>query len=98
MLSRIFQNIYVFLVEVQVGNKFGEVDYVFNATHPFMFFLEEQTTGTILFVGKVENPLDSNAMPLPSRFGTNQGKRKRVRGRSSFRNRHHNRTATNNLN
>ncbi|KAJ3639326.1 hypothetical protein Zmor_002691 [Zophobas morio] len=58
--------------EVQVGNKFGEVDYVFNATHPFMFFLEEQTTGTILFVGKVENPLDSNAMPLPSRFGTNQ--------------------------
>ncbi|RZC35848.1 serpin B6, partial [Asbolus verrucosus] len=58
--------------EVQVGNKFGEVDYVFNATHPFLFFLEEQTSGTILFVGRVENPLESNSVPLPPRFGDNQ--------------------------
>ncbi|XP_045481195.1 uncharacterized protein LOC123685563 [Harmonia axyridis] len=43
--------------DVQVINKFGEVDNVFNATHPFMFFIEEQTRGTILFAGKVENPL-----------------------------------------
>ncbi|XP_064215255.1 serpin peptidase inhibitor 5 isoform X1 [Tribolium castaneum] len=58
---------------VQVGNKFAEVDYVFNATHPFMFFLEEQTSGTILFVGKVENPLETVGVPLPPRFGSNQG-------------------------
>jgi serpin peptidase inhibitor clade A protein 3 len=59
--------------EVQVGNKFGVVDYVFNATHPFLFFLEEQTKGTILFVGKVENPLETNAVPIPPRFGDSQG-------------------------
>nr|XP_969874.1 PREDICTED: serpin B6 [Tribolium castaneum] len=70
---------------VQVGNKFAEVDYVFNATHPFMFFLEEQTSGTILFVGKVENPLETVGVPLPPRFGSNQGKRAKGRGRSACR-------------
>jgi hypothetical protein len=78
--SDVFQRLFS---EVQVGNKFGVVDYVFNATHPFLFFLEEQTKGTILFVGKVENPLETNAVPIPPRFGDSQGKRARGRGRSN---------------
>ncbi|XP_044764996.1 uncharacterized protein LOC123321453 [Coccinella septempunctata] len=53
--------------DVQVINKFGEVDNVFNATHPFMFFIEEQKRGTILFAGKVENPLHLDT--LTSRGG-----------------------------
>lgn len=46
--------------DVTVINKFGDVENTFNASHPFMFFLEEQTTGTILFTGKVENPLEES--------------------------------------
>lgn len=30
---------------------------MFNATHPFLFFIQDDTSGTILFLGKVENPL-----------------------------------------
>lgn len=51
--------------EVQVGNKFGDVEGVFNATHPFLFFIEEQTQGSIVFIGKLENPLEANPLPLP---------------------------------
>ncbi|XP_017772391.1 PREDICTED: uncharacterized protein LOC108559574 [Nicrophorus vespilloides] len=56
---------------IQIANKFGDAQIDFNATHPFLFFIEDQTTHTILFVGKVENPLDSNPIPTPSRFGDN---------------------------
>ncbi len=33
-------------------------DYVsFNANHPFLFFIQHKETGTILFMGKLQNPL-----------------------------------------
>lgn len=57
-------------VDITIGNKFGDADNVFNASHPFMFFIEEQTNGTILFVGKIENPLEIHS-ELPNRFGQN---------------------------
>ncbi|XP_015597657.1 uncharacterized protein LOC107268913 [Cephus cinctus] len=59
--------------EIQVVNKFGEQS--FHANHPFLFFIEDETTGTIVFVGKVTNPLEMNghldvsAPNLPNRFG-----------------------------
>ena len=33
---------------------------VFHAIRPFLFFITEEDTGAILFVGKVENPLLMN--------------------------------------
>lgn len=41
-------------IEVQVANKIEEE--VFHATQPFIFYIEDETTGTILYVGKVANP------------------------------------------
>ncbi|CAG9857849.1 unnamed protein product [Phyllotreta striolata] len=49
--------------ELSIGNKFGENDVKFEATHPFMFFIEEQQ-GSLLFMGKVENPLNGEVLPL----------------------------------
>ncbi|KAK0096551.1 hypothetical protein PV326_005172 [Microctonus aethiopoides] len=43
--------------EVNVGNKVA--DQQFNANHPFVFYIEDETTGTILYVGRVNNPLMS---------------------------------------
>ncbi|XP_015190926.1 PREDICTED: uncharacterized protein LOC107074206 [Polistes dominula] len=40
---------------VQIGNKIG--DQTFHANHPFVFYIEDETTGTILYIGKVSNPL-----------------------------------------
>lgn len=54
---------------MQLGNKLGETTNMFNATHPFMFFIEEHNSGTILFAGKIENPLEIDPIPLPPRFG-----------------------------
>lgn len=57
-------------------NKFKETDNVFNASHPFLFFVEEQSTGSLLFAGKVENPLETESQ-FPYRYGeedTVQGK------------------------
>ncbi|XP_069680025.1 serine protease inhibitor 2-like isoform X2 [Periplaneta americana] len=36
-------------------NRFGS-DTDFYARHPFMFFIQDETTGTVIFVGKVVNP------------------------------------------
>ncbi|XP_057655846.1 heparin cofactor 2-like [Diorhabda carinulata] len=44
--------------EFNVGNKFAENILTFNASHPFMFFIEGPNN-TILFVGKCEDPSDS---------------------------------------
>lgn len=41
---------------VDLTSKFGEHTVEFNATHPFLFFIEDETTNTIVFVGRVVNP------------------------------------------
>jgi len=41
---------------MQISNKFGG-DIYFHATHPFMFFIQDETTGTVTFVGKLINPI-----------------------------------------
>ncbi|KAK6636974.1 hypothetical protein RUM43_010640 [Polyplax serrata] len=46
--------------EMQLINKIGIQDELFNATHPFMFFIEDETTGTIVFVGKYIGPETSD--------------------------------------
>ncbi|KAL1492979.1 hypothetical protein ABEB36_011131 [Hypothenemus hampei] len=47
----------VAVTDVIIGNKIGVPEDVFNATHPFLFFIQDDNTGTVLFLGKVENPL-----------------------------------------
>lgn len=42
---------------VNLVNKFGG-DLIFNANRPFLFLLEDETSGTLLFSGKVNNPRD----------------------------------------
>lgn len=43
--------------EVSLVNKFGDDEFVmFNANHPFLFAIEDETTGAILFTGKVVDP------------------------------------------
>lgn len=47
----------------------------FHANRPFMFYIEDESTGTILYMGKIINPLvgtesESNPKPeFPSKFG-----------------------------
>ncbi|KAJ8882682.1 hypothetical protein PR048_014494 [Dryococelus australis] len=43
---------------VNIPNKWGGTNE-FHATHPFMFFIEDETTGTVIFVGKVMVPSPS---------------------------------------
>jgi len=50
---------------MEIINKFGGVDVYFHATHPFMFFIQDETTGTVTFVGKLINP---SAGPLSFRM------------------------------
>jgi serpin B len=33
-------------------------EYQFHANHPFIFLLRENTTGSILFIGRIQNPLE----------------------------------------
>lgn len=43
--------------DILLSNKFGDnTPYEFNADRPFLFFIEDETTGNILFVGKVLDP------------------------------------------
>lgn len=49
--------------DVQVGNKNKEPNVVFNASHPFLFFVEDQRSGAILFVGKVVDPRKVDDIP-----------------------------------
>jgi serine protease inhibitor len=43
--------------EVDIVNKFGGGGTKeFKADHPFLFFIEDETVGNLLFVGKVTNP------------------------------------------
>lgn len=57
MYEKLILFICFFDVEVNVGNKVA--DQQFNANHPFVFYIEDETTGTILYVGRVNNPLMS---------------------------------------
>lgn len=58
--------------EIQVGNKIEEG--TFHANHPFVFYIEDETTGTILYIGKVQNPLNTSGTTgrvqgeFPTRF------------------------------
>lgn len=40
---------------MEIKNKFGS-DIYFHATHPFIFFIQDETTGAVTFVGKLTNP------------------------------------------
>uniref|UniRef100_A0A0A1X300 Neuroserpin n=1 Tax=Zeugodacus cucurbitae TaxID=28588 RepID=A0A0A1X300_ZEUCU len=42
--------------EVEIVNRFGADEEEFIANRPFAFFIEEESTGNILFAGKVMNP------------------------------------------
>ncbi|XP_029156604.1 uncharacterized protein LOC114929280 isoform X2 [Nylanderia fulva] len=58
--------------EVQIGNKIEEG--TFHANHPFVFYIEDETTATILYIGIVQNPLSASgttgkiSQEFPSRF------------------------------
>lgn len=62
-----------FSIEIDIGNKIG--DQEFHADHPFMFYIEDETTGTILFMGRVTNPSQKNgattrkSTEIPTTFG-----------------------------
>ncbi|XP_051162786.1 uncharacterized protein LOC127282533 [Leptopilina boulardi] len=42
--------------EIQISNKIGEETFI--ANRPFVFYIEDETSGTILYMGKVVNPLE----------------------------------------
>ncbi|CAL1688366.1 unnamed protein product [Lasius platythorax] len=44
--------------EIQIGNKIEEG--TFHANHPFVFYIEDETTATILYIGIVQNPLNAS--------------------------------------
>lgn len=54
--------------DVNIGNKFGEATDIFNATHPFLFFIEGPN-GSILFNGKIENPAEQEQIPISNLEG-----------------------------
>ncbi|GLV37693.1 Serpin 27A [Carabus blaptoides fortunei] len=51
--------------EVALGNKFGTPDVSFNASNPFVFYIEDEFTGSVIFVGKIENPTQIEQLPFP---------------------------------
>lgn len=51
---------------MQLINKIGIQDELFNASHPFLFFIEEETTGTIVFVGKFMHPVEDVSESNPA--------------------------------
>lgn len=56
--------------EIQISNKIGEETFI--ANRPFVFYIEDETTGTILYMGKVVNPLEEignlNTANIPSKI------------------------------
>lgn len=63
---------------VELPDRMGSTEVAFNATHPFMFFVEDETTGTVVFVGKVVQPSEDVTVQTPKpllpqgTFGTRQ--------------------------
>lgn len=43
--------------EIEIGNK--NQDETFHANHPFLFYIEDESIGTIIYIGKIMNPLDT---------------------------------------
>ncbi|XP_031775315.1 serine protease inhibitor 27A isoform X2 [Apis florea] len=43
--------------EIEIGNK--NQDETFHANHPFLFYIEDESSGTIIYIGKIMNPLDT---------------------------------------
>ncbi|KAK7868672.1 hypothetical protein R5R35_006965 [Gryllus longicercus] len=60
--------------EASTTNRFGgSTKNVFSARHPFLFFIEDEATATVLFVGKVSEPhpaADGAQPPQPSDPGS----------------------------
>lgn len=48
-----------------LSNKFGSPEYVFNASNPFLFYIEDESKGAILFSGKIENPNQVEQIKFP---------------------------------
>ena len=48
------------VTSVGIGMSAMPVTLEFHANRPFLYFITEEDTGAILFIGKVENPLLSN--------------------------------------
>ncbi|KAF3424850.1 hypothetical protein E2986_00965 [Frieseomelitta varia] len=57
ILSVVFSNVCEIFLEIEIGNKNEEE--VFHADHPFVFYIEDESTGTIIYIGKMMNPLDT---------------------------------------
>lgn len=51
-----------------MGNKNKEPNVVFNASQPFLFFVEDQRSGSILFIGKMVDPRRGEVLDVPNRF------------------------------
>ncbi|KAJ8961974.1 hypothetical protein NQ314_005754 [Rhamnusium bicolor] len=50
--------------DINFSSRFADEETVFEATHPFLFFIEESSTGSIMFAGKLKNPSEiSNPEP-----------------------------------
>lgn len=54
--------------DVLVGNKNKETNVIFNVSHPFLFFVEDQRSGSILFIGKVIDPRLVDGFDVPNRI------------------------------
>lgn len=67
--------IFFFNIDIQIGNKIEEG--TFHANQPFVIYIEDETTGTILYVGLVQNPLNEAGttgkikQEFPSRLNLN---------------------------
>ncbi|XP_072401833.1 uncharacterized protein [Diabrotica undecimpunctata] len=59
---------------VTIGNKMGENTIKFNVSHPFMFFIDGPN-GTLLFVGKCEDPNEADPLDIPNRWSQEEEKK-----------------------
>lgn len=59
-------NLFFYIIEVELDHRFGEpIEVYFEVTRPFLFMIEDITMDTIVFVGQVMNPL-SQGSPVVS--------------------------------
>ena len=42
-------------------------DETFHASHPFLFYIEDESSGTILYMGVVNDPLEASGQAEPPR-------------------------------